>query len=159
MVAIRTRYAWFDRGAAAFAHACPDVVGNMLLGPVYVCPLCITRSGFRAFKRNAISTKELTEEHAPRRSSGGRVVALTCDKCNHTAGTKLEAHARRAENPAAVLTGELTKPHPVRVTLAGVTINATIVRGVHKGFQLSGMPRNNPPQAHDSFFAKLDRTT
>jgi len=160
VVALATRFKWFDRGAEAFARACPDVVRDILppaIGPVYVCPLCITRSSFRAFRRLAVEQKLLTEEHAPQGSLGGHALVLTCATCNHTAGTRLESHARKAENPAAALLGDLKGSRPVRVKVGDLTINATLRGGLHRGYQLFGLPEHNPPQAHEEFFQELGR--
>lgn len=46
-----------------------------------VCPICL-------------STDELTEEHVPMRALGGKVMTLTCKKCNNKLGSYSEAALR-----------------------------------------------------------------
>jgi hypothetical protein len=77
----RKRLALFQRGAAA-AHryrGSPEL---------YFCPLCKT-----AFTQSALFTDppELTLEHAPTKSEGGKVIALTCSVCNKKAGHSIDA--------------------------------------------------------------------
>lgn len=47
----------------------------------YVCPICV----------ELFWSDQLTREHAPPASIGGRVVCLTCSECNSTGGHKLDA--------------------------------------------------------------------
>jgi hypothetical protein len=80
MYASSTERRWFDVGAAAL-----DQLLIPKLGDKYVCPLCRN-----SFDRSQIAT-ELTVEHAPPSSIGGRAVALTCRVCNSSAGSQLDA--------------------------------------------------------------------
>src|ERR1051325_9699707 len=131
MPKLQTRLAWFDRGAQAFARACPSVVRDVLpshVGPLYVCPLCVTPTGFRAFMRQAVETNQLTVEHAPPEHAGGHAITLTCARCNHTAGSKLDSHAsiaaRHEDDPPGVL-----RDQRVRVALGGIQVNMTLEAG------------------------------
>jgi hypothetical protein len=151
MVAPLTRLKWFDVGAAAFARACPTVLTELLpegTPPFYVCPLCITDSSFRSFFKEAIAQHLLTEEHVPPESQGGRAMLLMCAQCNNAAGTELDAHAHRAERPAAALLGTLPDLHSVRATLGGISINALLGGSLSEGVKLFGRPGHNPPSAH-----------
>ncbi|MBI4264305.1 MAG: hypothetical protein HY657_08010 [Acidobacteria bacterium] len=160
MVAVSTRFKWFDVSAAAFARACPTVISELLpegTPPFYVCPLCITESSFKAFFREAIDQHLLSEEHVPPASQGGRALLLTCTECNSAAGTELDAHAHRAERPVAALEGQLRDVHSVRATVGGHSINALLGGSLADGVKLFGRPRHNPPGAHETFFGELDR--
>jgi hypothetical protein len=158
MPKLETRLAWFDRGAEAFARACPSVVRDVLpsnVGPLYVCPLCVTPTGFRAFMRQAVETNQLTAEHAPPEFAGGRAIALTCASCNHTAGSKLDSHAsiaaRYEDDPPGVL-----RDQRVRVVLGQTQVNMTLEAGP-AGMQLFGDEDRNSPTAQAAFFAELNR--
>ena len=51
------------------------------------CPICL-----RAFTRQHLLAGELTLEHAPSRRVGGRILTITCRRCNNTHGSKLDKH-------------------------------------------------------------------
>lgn len=51
------------------------------------CPLCL-----RAFKKVDNLGEIVAEEHVVSRQLGGRIVTLTCRKCNSDDGSKLDAH-------------------------------------------------------------------
>ncbi|MDY6856806.1 MAG: HNH endonuclease, partial [Thermodesulfobacteriota bacterium] len=55
----------------------------------YVCPICGTE-----FLSDAIDSGDLTLEHAPPESLGGRAITLTCVKCNCPAGSSIDAAMR-----------------------------------------------------------------
>jgi hypothetical protein len=54
----------------------------------YRCPLC----GFLKHK------DELSNEHAPIKALGGKVVILTCKSCNNDRGADIDSHAAREKN-------------------------------------------------------------
>jgi len=83
------------------------------LGDKYVCPLCRD-----AFERSEIESK-LSVEHVPPSSVGGRPVALTCKRCNNTAGTLLDA--------------EMLRRHNARQLARGGTVALEEVEAVHEG--------------------------
>ncbi len=47
----------------------------------------------------------LTDEHVPPKAVGGQPLLLTCANCNHTAGSRLDAHAERREAISDLLAG------------------------------------------------------
>ena len=154
---LKTRQAWFDRGAQAFAAACPTVVRDHFphdVGPLYVCPLCVARNGFKAFLRQAVETKQLTAEHVPPESAGGRALLLTCAECNHRAGTQLDAHAHVAHRLEPNAAGVIERP--VRVTFDSRAINMTISADA-TGVRLFGDPPRNAPENHLRFFDAVDQ--
>lgn len=69
------RESFFSRGVEAYRRIFNEV------GEIYPCPICS-----RPFDRRALETGELTLEHVPPRSMGGRPICLTCKDCNSTAG-------------------------------------------------------------------------
>ena len=75
-----TRRIWFERGAWAGSLYWPDLVG------VYICPQCST-----PYERGALDARTLTREHVPPESLGGKRLVLTCQRCNSTSGSALDA--------------------------------------------------------------------
>src|SRR5215468_4293204 len=77
----RERLTLFQRGASAAQR----YTGSPEL---YLCPICAT-----AFPQSALLTDdpELTREHVPPESVGGKVIALTCKCYNKTAGHSTDA--------------------------------------------------------------------
>jgi hypothetical protein len=72
MISRATKERWFQRGAAAFEHHFPKALEKWLgpgHAPAYVCPLCDPP---RAFLREGLDSGELTAEHVPPESFGGR---------------------------------------------------------------------------------------
>ena len=57
-------------------------------GTTYACPTCL-----RLMTRADIESGDLTLEHVPPESLGGRGIALTCRACNSTAGHTVDAAA------------------------------------------------------------------
>lgn len=125
---------WFERGAAAFRHAFPKAL-TFLGGnppPHYACPECAEpdKSGLelrvRLLPKSALTRGELTAEHVPPNSFGGRRLVLTCKACNDFAGHQLDAHARKHENPGDALVGAARKSSHVAVTMDEHTVAASL---------------------------------
>lgn len=164
---IDTKLRWFDRGAAAFAQAFPDAL--TLLGsdpaPHYVCPQCAEpdpcgrQYRVQLFPRSAVERGELTAEHVPPRSFGGRELVLTCKRCNDTAGFLLEAHARKRENPSDVIRGVAEKPSPVRLTAGDHTVSMNLTE--EEGMLTMTFPprrkRSNDPTSEEAVWEALPR--
>src|SRR4029450_5965370 len=51
------------------------------------CPLCR-----KPFGRSTLDTGELTEEHIIPEALGGKIITLTCKKCNNTDGGQIDSH-------------------------------------------------------------------
>lgn len=77
----------FEQGVAA--------AGTLGLREVYLCPLCGAR-----FSSEALLAGELTLEHVPPASRGGRPIILTCRTCNSVAGHQIDAEAARRDDLA-----------------------------------------------------------
>ncbi len=92
---VRQRERWFIEGAAALrrtltANGMQDMLPST--GQYYACPLCLMTYGRDAFDKGCF-----TGEHVPPRHAGGRVLALTCERCNSTAGSSMDADAEGRE--------------------------------------------------------------
>ncbi|WAC12415.1 HNH endonuclease [Dyadobacter pollutisoli] len=57
-------------------------------GRDYLCPLCLQYFN--------IESKDLTIDHVPQQSLGGRKLVVTCRKCNNDAGWQIEPHLKGA---------------------------------------------------------------
>lgn len=131
------KLALFKRGA----EAAQRVAG---CDGVYFCPICA--NGYNA---SAIDAGDLTLEHVPPASIGGRGIALTCKLCNSTAGHTVDAAVHRRDQQEAfarmILQGEGVGKHPGTVTLGGEVLNAQI--GLEQDGQpvIEVRPENNNP--------------
>lgn len=84
------KYRLFAQGVAA-----AELLG---LKRTYLCPLCGGR-----FPIEALATGELTLEHVPPASRGGKAIILTCRPCNSEAGHQIDAEAARRDEMAQFL--------------------------------------------------------
>ena len=91
----------------------------------YPCPICS-----EIFTKSDLISNRLTEEHVPPKFKGGKVLLLTCAKCNNSAGSKLEAHLKRQQeqhNQAnAILSGSDTEGGHVVLSVGGFRVNASL---------------------------------
>ena len=108
---------WFDLGAASFARVRPGVCDQ----PIYPCPICLV-----PFTIEALATKQLSVEHVPPDSLGGRELLLTCKSCNNLAGSKLDADAKTKENVRLAMRGRLERPHRIKANIGGLHINGEL---------------------------------
>jgi hypothetical protein len=143
-VSLAKKLRWFDRGAAAFERTFPGTLAAAFgadAGPLYVCPICDV-----AFTRAAVETGELTAEHVPPESFGGRELVLTCKVCNNTAGTLLDAHARRKESIADTMSGASRESMKVRVRMLDQHVQARLETSAG-GWLLRVVDKANDPAA------------
>jgi len=132
---------WFERGHQAFEYVFPGLLGRDIPNniQVYVCPICV-----RAYPREAIDAKILTFEDAPPKWYAGRArgIALTCQPCNNTLGSKLDSHAARA-----------SKGGPIRskATIDGTAINV-FLEATPQAFRIYGRPDANREETATKFF-------
>ena len=77
------------RKETLFAQGCNALRKCGIEEECYACPICGT-----AFGKSSIYTGELTEEHVPPKSIGGKAVLLTCKECNSFAGHSFEFAAK-----------------------------------------------------------------
>lgn len=109
---------WFEAGAAAFGRACPGW-SNV---PCYPCPICLT-----PHYRESVENGQLTAEHVPPRSMGGRELVLTCKPCNDKSGAFLDADAHAKERMRAAMAGKVDRPVRVQAFVGDISINGDIV--------------------------------
>jgi hypothetical protein len=108
---------WFHLGAESFARVRPGLYDH----PTYPCPICLT-----TFTIEALPQKQLSAEHVPPESLGGRELLLTCRSCNNSSGTKLDAHAKIKEDVQLALAGRLVLPHRIRAMFGDLVVNAEL---------------------------------
>jgi hypothetical protein len=166
-VKIATKLRWFDRGAAALVQVFPDALAPLGPDPAphYVCPQCAEpdasgqRYRVQLFPRSAIESGELTAEHVPPKSFGGRELILTCKRCNDAGGFLLEADARKRENPVDVMLGVAKKPSHVRLTAGDHTVSVALM--MEEGMLTTAFPprrkQANDPRKEKAFWEALPR--
>jgi hypothetical protein len=133
---------WFNHGASALSA----LEGE---GHGYVCPLCL-------FEFDESELADLSFEHAPPRSLGGRPVALTCRSCNSHAGARMDAHAERAEAHLDFATGSSGRPIRGMMRTDEAVLRGNFQR-VGDQFRFFGVPQANPPWAPQQQMKVLDR--
>ena len=138
------RLRWFDRGASALHHYDPR------FSVTYICPFCETE-----FERDAAADGRLTADHAPARAVGGREVALTCQRCNSAAGTKLESQVVQRERVRRFVAGSLDAPMRVQISTDGGTLAAQALHD-SRGFLVTGVKRATSPQDFSGMMQYLE---
>lgn len=101
-----------------FAKAQLTTEQNGQTHPCYVCPICL-----RAFT----DVKELTLEHVPPKSLGGKPLCLTCVKCNNSAGHTVDA-ALNEEHKIAESFQPNSGPQKVHLIVGDAELRVTIDR-------------------------------
>jgi hypothetical protein len=101
----------FDRIAADLAR---QVIGK---SDVVWCPLCLGE-----FRRDAITTGILTEEHVIPQSAGGRETTLTCKPCNDVAGHEIDSHLARKVRQDQGLSGQKRVRGKIKVNGVGAAV-------------------------------------
>lgn len=112
---------------------------------IYICPVC-----GKEFVRADLNAGELTVEHVPPKSVGGKPVLLTCRRCNNTAGYSVDAavSARERVTRFVDVIGQKVEGPAGRATLKSGE-SAVEVDVSHQGgvTALSIVPRSNDPRA------------
>jgi hypothetical protein len=102
--------------------------------PGYVCPLCV-----HAFP----SIDDLTFEHAPPKSLGGREVCLTCRTCNNNAGSGVDKELRKAHDHREWRRG-VGPPLRAGFEVKGKTVRVDVQR-TPEMVRIIGLPKQNNP--------------
>jgi hypothetical protein len=142
----RIKEQWFDAGTKAFDRVFPGVRAEEFpsIENPYICPICRG-----PFPRTAIMDKTLTFEDAPPKSYGGQPVALTCQRCNNSLGSSLDASL-------ALL--DAVPFSPCKISIEGVEVNAyeeILPNG--RNFQVPEVQNN--PARKKRFFELLEGKT
>lgn len=136
----------FDIGISAAA--------SLGLQSAYYCPICGT-----AYEQDSLNTSELTLEHVPPRSQGGKGIILTCRSCNNLAGHKYEHDLPNKEGLERQLKGIVGSEDGdfgwVKIEVGGVTLNADLFRD--GGRTHLSVSEKNSPRAIESFKQAMDR--
>ena len=126
---------WFLAGAQALA----DLEVELPEGDWYACPLCQT-----CFTIDELATKNLTKEHVPPRSVGGREMVLTCRQCNNRSGFTFDAHMERAEAIRRFGSDEPLRQLDITLTVDGTPNRGSMYFGP-AGILILGNPKQNDP--------------
>lgn len=111
--------------------------------PGYICPICL---------RIVRDAQELTREHVPPKSMGGRVICLTCKNCNNRAGHTIDAAMNERRLMSQVMVSGTKGKQQIQLRADGLNVNASLVRqgsGAH--FNID--PRHNDPHSVEQFNA------
>ena len=135
----RTRF--FQRGVEAYQRLASDTA------ELYRCPICLT-----LFPRDAVTKRDLTLEHVPPKSIGGREICLTCKACNSLGGGSGDfafAEWKRLEEFATAYNGKGESTEMVGLTAGGIRLNVFVdVRDGQMHFR--GDNRINAPTKRDA---------
>jgi hypothetical protein len=100
----------------------------------YLCPLCLNWF---------TDLDDLSLEHAPPRSIGGRHMAVTCRRCNSRSGHTVDAELRHAETLYEFGSQSMTKPMPATARYGDVEQRSEIIFGP-EGLSIGGVAKQNP---------------
>lgn len=135
------RERWFSDGASALRRTLTAMGMEDSLpsgGQFYACPLCLMAYGRDAFQGGVFS-----DEHVPPRAAGGRVLVLTCRRCNNTAGAAMDADAAGRETVHDFLAGRPSG----RDLRAEFAVGEVAIRGninnVNGAIMMSVVPKAN----------------
>lgn len=125
--------------------------GYGVAGDLYRCPICCDDFDERAIFKGAPDTYCLTLEHAPPESIGGKVVALTCKKCNNDLGSRLDSQVAAREQFFRFVDPNRPDPKPFPGTLTlsqdpEVKTNIRISGKLGSGINVSAGKRHNHPE-------------
>ncbi len=127
------------------AVAITDVITKNGAGR-YLCPLCL--DWFDDFD-------DLTLEHAPPESVGGRHIAITCRDCNSRGGHTVDHEIRRAETVLEFAERRMTAPMSATFRIGDVEQRGEAIFGPD-GLKLGGIPKQNHPANTEAVKAALE---
>lgn len=112
----------------------------------YICPLCL-----HAY---AIGNKELTLEHVPPESVGGKPILITCKSCNSNLGAEIDVCLMNELEIVHNLNHLDTIPQKTKLAFNGVEINAKTTFSTTDGFKFIISPDNNNPIEFERFMTE-----
>lgn len=116
------------------------------MADAYICPLCL--------RTYAIGNAELTLEHVPPESVGGKPILITCKDCNSNCGADLEICLMNELEIVHTLNHLDTIPQKSRLAFNGVEINAQTIFSKAEGFTFMISPDNNNPIEFEKFMTE-----
>lgn len=147
------RLRWFDEGAPMLRLVAVrlGLAASLPAGEdCYACPLCLD-----IFVRQAAIDGELTEEHVPPKSLGGRGLLLTCGGCNNAAGSKIDAQAAHQREVVDFARGAAGAMVSVTIHADGVPLRGE-ARWTDRGLEIFGVPQRNNPMKQAEHLRTLD---
>lgn len=112
----------------------------------YICPLCL-----HAYP---IGNKELTLEHVPPESVGGKPILVTCKACNSNRGADIDVCLMNELEIVHNLNHLDTIPQKTKLAFNGVEINAQTTFSKTDGFTFMISPENNNPIEFEGFMTQ-----
>ena len=113
------------------------------MADAYICPLCL--------KAYAIGNSELTLEHVPPESVGGKPILITCKACNSNRGSDIDVCLTNELEIVHNLNHIDTVPQKTRLAFNDVEINAQTTFSKTNGFKFMICPDNNSPVEFERF--------
>lgn len=113
----------------------------------FICPLCL--------HTYAIGNTELTLEHVPPESVGGKPILITCKACNSNRGADIDVCLMNELEIVHNLTHLDTIPQKTKLAFNGVEINAQTTFSKTDGFKLMISPDNNNPIEFEGFMTEV----
>jgi hypothetical protein len=135
---LRRRRLWFRAGVTDLGKVSGRNIER------YACPLCL-----RTFDEASIARGELTDEHVPPASVGGRRLVLTCRPCNSVSGYGLDAHLAVAEAHLDLSAGPHGRPVRGTFTIGDAELIGTLGRD-GEALIARGVPQANRPGAPEA---------
>lgn len=116
------------------------------MADAYICPLCL-----HAY---AIGNTELTLEHVPPESVGGKPILITCKDCNSNRGADIDVCLMNELEIVYNLNHLDTIPQKTRLAINGVEINAQTTFNKTEGFKFIITSDNNNPIEFEEFMTE-----
>ena len=112
----------------------------------FICPLCL--------HTYAIDNTELTLEHVPPESVGGKPILITCKACNSNRGADIDVCLMNELEIVHNINHLDTIPQKTKLTFNGVEINAQTTFSKTEGFKFMISPDNNNPIEFEGFMTE-----
>lgn len=113
----------------------------------FICPLCL--------HTYAIGNTELTLEHVPPESVGGKPILITCKACNSNRGADIDVCLMNELEIVHNLTHFDTIPQKTKLAFNGFEINAQTNFSKADGFKFMISPDNNNPIGFEEFMTEV----
>jgi len=120
------------------------------MADAYICPLCL--------QAYAIGNKELTLEHVPPVSVGGKPILVTCKACNSNCGADIDVCLTNELEIVHNLNHLDSIPQKTRLAFNGIEINAQTTFSKTEGFKFMISPDNNNPIEFEGFMTEVENS-